>query len=277
MLYVTNIPLSPRPTSFAPISSWHGVLRRSCYNAATLIGDKLRVTFRKTGVYRRTNEQWLDDLRSINGEQAQYSAYEDLGRYVWTCAHKVVSTLSPEKYPAFAGVSDEVLRDYAWDFTQMTLMKIAENNGARLAKFRGEAPFTSWIAKVTNRLIISEIRKKRYVESVFPSSEGNEKLGDNEPIDLKATTDNVIIGHLPDNPETSLEASQAEEERRRAVERCLEALPERERIAIWAQIIEGKTGKEIADQLHVSRNAVYLILMKTREKLHECLQRSGIQ
>lgn len=278
MVLAADISTPPLLARFFPSHPLHDVLVRSCYNAATLIGEKYRVTFRKTGVYRRTNEQWLDDLRGSNGEQAQYSAYDDLGRYVWTCAYKVVSTLSPEKYPAFAGVSDEVLRDYALDFTQMTLEKIAEKNGARLAQFRSEAPFTAWIAKVTNRLILSELRKKRYLmESIFPSVVGDEKLGDNDPIDLKAASANVIIGHLPDNPETRLEARQAAEERRRAVTRCLEALPERERIAIWGQIVENRSGQDIADQLHVSRNAVFQFLRETRKKLRECLQRSGIQ
>lgn len=227
---------------------------------------------RNLGVRQRTNQQWLSDLRGLNGLPAQESAYLDLGRYALTCAHNRLRAKAPG-FSALAELSDETLRDYAMDFAQATLEKIAAHNNAILNQFRNESPFTSWVAKITNHLVLSELRKMQYrLELGLVSVDDDQEHNDNDPMDNAWWAATVNRGRdSTSDPETAMEKGELYE----TLVRCLELLPERVRAAFLAKEVDGRTGQYIAERLQTTPNAVYILLSDARKRLSNCLQGSG--
>jgi len=52
-------------------------------------------------------------------------------------------------------------------------------------------------------------------------------------------------------------------------------LSERQRLAFVAQFIEDRTSGEIAEELNVSRNAVYMLIFEARKKIKRRLLEAG--
>jgi len=68
----------------------------------------------------------------------------------------------------------------------------------------------------------------------------------------------------------SLERQQHEDNRLTALRLCLNELPERSR-SIIESYYGGQTVQELADQRSATRNAIYKLLDRVRETLHDCV------
>lgn len=251
-----------------------GMSPQSGYNGRAFQRNRCRVASGTSSVRQRTNQEWLGDLKGLNGVTAQNAAYQDLGRYAFTCAYNRVQAKA-YTVPSLIGLSDKELRDYAMDFAQITLEKIAAHENALLNQFRNESPFTSWVAKIANNVVLSEFRKAGPQREIRPGRlESDSESGDgtdNDPLDT-SWWDQVSRGQgMADGPEQALQQREVYE----ALVRCLEALPERARTVFLAKEVSGRTGQEIADQLRTTPTAVYTLLTGTRKRLRLCLEESG--
>ncbi len=93
---------------------------------------------------RRTNEQWLRDLRSEGS--AQTSALEDLRAYLLRAL--------PGTLKRYGGMPEDLLEDVVQDSLLRTL--------DQLHRFEGRSRFTTWATTITVRAAMTELRRRRW-------------------------------------------------------------------------------------------------------------------
>lgn len=119
--------------------------------------------------------------------------------------------------------------------------------------------FKAWLFRIANNKCYDLLRKqKRHpepsIEQVTEENESPAFLRDDNPL-----------------PEEQL----ARSEILKAVERCLDDLPEGQRAAVVLCDVEGYEYSEIADILSISLGTVKSRLNRARRKLQDCLRGSG--
>ena len=192
---------------------------------------------------KRTNDEWLSDLRGDNKEQA----IADLR-----------STLKKGLIYALSSRIKTDLEDQVEDFVQDAILRILD----KLDTFRGESKFTTWAQKVAVRVAFTEMRRKRWedisIEDLIP-----EDSGDYTPLVLSDPS-----------PDPELRATQ--ESMLSMIDQILqEELTERQRTAILAIIHGGMPLEEVARRMDTNRNALYKLLHDARKQMRTRMLEKG--
>ncbi len=124
-----------------------------------------------------------------------------------------------------------------------------------LNRFRG-GNFKAWLLRIATNACYDELRryKRRPQSSLDDLTEDNESFA------------------FMRSPEEGPEAQQQRLEMMRAIEQCLEDLPEDQRITAVLRDVEGYDYNEIADITSSSLGTVKSRLSRARSKLRDCLQ-----
>lgn len=125
-----------------------------------------------------------------------------------------------------------------------------------LNRFRGGS-FKSWLLRIVTNRCYDELRrhKRRPQSSIDDLTEENESAP------------------FLRSPEDTPEQYQQRAELAEAIERCLQDLPEDQRVAAVLCDVEGYDYNEIAGILSVSLGTVKSRISRARSKLRECLQK----
>ena len=129
-------------------------------------------------------------------------------------------------------------------------------HGAR-QRYSADARFSTWLYRIATNLALNELRRPRRKarhESTFDS--------DGAPIDLRADEPGV----------------EAVDDARRAgavLEAQLEALPERQRMALWLAAVEGLSYAEVAEALETTEKSVKALVHRARSTLAERMSPAG--
>jgi RNA polymerase sigma-70 factor (ECF subfamily) len=126
-----------------------------------------------------------------------------------------------------------------------------------LNSFRGGS-FKAWILRIATNRCYDELRrhKRRPQSSIEEMTEENESLA------------------FLRSPEDGPEQHRQRVELAVAIERCLDGLPEDQRVATVLCDVEGHDYQEIADIMRVSLGTVKSRLSRARARLRDCLQQS---
>ncbi len=192
---------------------------------------------------KRTNQEWLDDLRG----QDQAQAIEDLRR-----------TLKKGLLYALSSWINNDLEAQVEDFVQDAILRILD----KLDSFRGESHFTTWAQKVAVRVAFTEMRRKRWkdisIEDLLP-----EDSGDFTPLALSDPS--------PDPEKRATQASLL-----KMIEDIMrEDLSERQRTALLAIMHGGMPLEEVARRMDTNRNALYKLLHDARKQMRNRLIERG--
>lgn len=106
---------------------------------------------------------------------------------------------------------------------------------------QGEAQVTTWLYRVTSNLCTDRLRKKRGV-------------------DLDAIPE-------PADDAPGVAAGMMQQSRAAALQAALDALPERQRVAVTLRHLEGRTNPEIAEVLEISVEAVESLTARGKRAL----------
>ena len=205
---------------------------------------------------KRTNEQWLADLRADGPRRA--GAIKALSMRL---ERGVLYYLSRERSDLDDRSQDE-LRRMAQDFVQDALLKILDN----LDTFRGDSQFTTWASKIAARVAISELRRVRYKDYSL------DHLTIDGEIMPRITSLAIAPGQAP-NPEIHTERQDVLGLIEEAIS---EVLTERQRAALIAYALDGVPIEELARQLDTNRNALYKLLHDARLKLKRHMESQGL-
>jgi RNA polymerase sigma-70 factor (ECF subfamily) len=200
----------------------------------------------------RTNEEWLRALRGdgIEREEALKDLRERLllGMRAYLAEDRGYGT----------AVALEDAREIVEDCAQEALLII----GQKINAFRGESRFTTWATTIAIRLLLGELRRRKWKQVSIESSEiGYDFPG--RPVEALQS----------DNPEIALQQDEVWSLLKRIVEKDLTS---RQRFVLIASAFQGMPLDLIADRLGTNRDNVYKILHDARKKLKRCLIKRGL-
>jgi RNA polymerase sigma-70 factor (ECF subfamily) len=158
-----------------------------------------------------------------------------------------------------AALASGLSRDRAEDAVQASLLVFVQ----RAEDYDGRARVCSWIHGILIRKILEERRAAQ-------------RTAREEDIDgiVESRFDEAgSWARPPRGPGDVL----ARGEMRRQLESCLQALPERQRIAFALRDVEGMTTGEVCKILEVSANNLGVLLFRARNGLRECLEAKGFE
>ena len=192
----------------------------------------------------RTNEEWLNDLRGQNQDQA----IEDLRLVL---KRGLIYALSSRIKTDLEAQVD--------DFVQDAILRILD----KMDTFRGESRFTTWAQKVAVRVAFTELRRQRWkdisLEDLIP-----EDSGDFTPL--------VLADPSPDPEKQATQTLLSE-----MIETMLkEDLTERQRTAMLAILQGGMPIEEVARRMDTNRNALYKLLHDARKQMRNRLLEKGL-
>lgn len=197
---------------------------------------------------QRTNEQWLAELRP---EHPQFeTAVTDLRTILANGLTRGLLAQVRTSAPEF--------HTQAEDFAQEATLKVLD----KLNTFAGRSKFTTWAHKIAISVALTELRRKRWQDSSLNSLTESDN-GDYTP------------GFTADEAPTP-ENRTARAEMLTYVQNLIENdLTDRQRTALVASILQGKTTNQIAEMLEMKPNAVYKLLHDARVRLKKSLARDG--
>ena len=144
--------------------------------------------------------------------------------------------------------------DAAADVTQETFITAYQS----LATFRG-GNFKAWLLRVATNRCYDELRRRKR----RPQTSLDQIMDENESFAFLRS------------PNEGPEAHRQRVELALAIERCLKALPEDQRIVTVLGDVEGYDYQEIASITSVSLGTVKSRMSRARSKLRDCLQSIG--
>ena len=185
----------------------------------------------------RTNEQWLEELRS-SSRRASDAALTDL---------RALAAAAVRSAARAARAGESTLED----LTQVALVHVLR----QLGRFEGRSRFTTWVYAVAVRAALSELRRAAYRASSAPlPDEADEPASTTAPPPARAARNEIVaLMH-------------------RVIERDL---TERQRAALLGEL-DGRPRAELAATLGTNPNALAKLLFDARERLLTGLRDAGI-
>lgn len=147
-------------------------------------------------------------------------------------------------------------RETAEDMTQEVFLRVFQ----KIRGFKGKSAFSTWLYRLTVNLCVDHIRKQRAhpVESL-------EELVGNSEMDVDAA---FLVDEMTPEDELVLK------ERRAAVQRIINSLPDKLRAVIILREIEGLSYKELAEALSCSMGRVKSLLHEARIELKRRIEQN---
>lgn len=200
---------------------------------------------------KRTNEQWLSDLRA--GGFRRETALADLrAEILYGLPFALQNWLAPDD-PHFSALTEEV--------AQETLLRVL----AHLDSFEGRSQFTTWAHKIAARAALTELRRRKWREVSLESL----LEGETENTSPRRMARNAAIS----SPERVVEKAELLAHVQRIID---EELTDRQRLAMTAVMLKGMPLEEVARRMGTERNALYKLLHDARLRLKRRLARDGL-
>ena len=197
----------------------------------------------------RDNDMWLRDLRA-SGVQRDVALTDLRALLLRALPQGIAGWLSPEN-PEF--------EPFIEDTAQETLLRAL----AALDTFEGRSQFTTWVYKISLRVALNELRRRRWRDV---SLEG---LMEDEAEDSAS----YQFASFEPGPAAVVERADVLQ---RVQQIAMEELTERQRAAMHAINVQGVPMEVVARRMGTNRNALYKLLHDARRRLKHRLQREGL-
>lgn len=198
----------------------------------------------------KSNEEWLRALKADRIEQDD--ALKDLRETILRAMRAYLA--------ADSGYRSEEVKQIAEDCAQETLLTIRQ----KIDTFKGESRFTTWATSIAIRILLGELRRRRWKHLSIQHSRIGHDLP-NQPIETLQSRD-------PD-PELALQQDEIWQTLTTIIE---EELTARQRYILIASVFQGMPLDLVADRLGTNRDNVYKVLHDARKKLKTCLTKRGL-
>jgi RNA polymerase sigma-70 factor, ECF subfamily len=197
---------------------------------------------------KRTNEQWLSDLRSESTQREE--ALVELGRVILAGLPYALSKWLSADDPRFPPLAEEV--------AQETILRVT----TQLDTFEGRSQFTTWVYTIAVRLALTELRKAKWHEVSLDEMVAG-KEDDDQARDMPDLSPGV---------QSSVEKKEMMAMLFRVMQ---EELTEKQRTALMAVAVKGMPLEEVARRMGTERNTLYKLLHDARLKLKKHLEKEG--
>lgn len=196
----------------------------------------------------RDNANWVSDLKSPGAKREE--ALADLHAQLLLTLPRGLSRWLTPSHPEF----DDLIEDVA----QETLMQVLK----QLHTFEGKGKFTNWVYKISVRLALNELRRRKWRNV---SLDYLEEEPENEGAPFQFPSEDPL-------PETGVQRHEVMAQVQRAIN---EELTARQRAVMMAVVMQGVSMEEVARRLGSNRNAVYKMLHDARRRLKARLEKAG--
>ena len=139
----------------------------------------------------------------------------------------------------------------AEDISQQVFIRVWKSAG----RYKPSAKFTTWMFTITRNLVFNEMRRRQRKPAVS-MDEREEEYNLLAPDEVTQPPDQQVL----------------ENELVKAIDDAIQALPEKQRMAVILRRYEDRSYEEIADVLKLSLSAVKSLLFRARAQLKENLQ-----
>ena len=139
----------------------------------------------------------------------------------------------------------------AEDISQQVFIRVWKSAG----RYKPSAKFTTWMFTITRNLVFNEMRRRQRKPAVS--------------MDEREEEYNLMV---PDEKTAAPDEQVLENELIKAIDAAIQALPEKQRLAVILRRYEDRSYEEIADVLKLSLSAVKSLLFRARTQLKENLQ-----
>ncbi|MEM7336559.1 MAG: RNA polymerase sigma factor [Chloroflexota bacterium] len=198
---------------------------------------------------KRTNEQWLTELQESSPNYEM--AIADLRKILLSGLQRgllgQVNTSAPE------------FESQAEDFVQEALLKILN----KIHTFAGRSQFTTWAHKIAVSVALTELRRKRWQDK---------SLNGIVETDNGEYTPQFMADRKP-SPEKVAERGELV---KRVEYLISNSLTEKQKTALVAATINGRSAAEVAKTMDMKPNAVYKLLHDARLRLKRTLAEEGL-
>jgi RNA polymerase sigma-70 factor (ECF subfamily) len=198
---------------------------------------------------QRSNEEWLEDLRTSDDRQSQ--ALEDLRVLILRgLPYALAGKLDPNS-PEFEALAEEV--------AQETLLRVLDY----LDSFEGRSAFTTWVHKIAVREALGQLRRRRWRDVPLPEME----MSDNPDAAPREMADDG-----PD-PAAMVERNDLMTRINRII---MEELTEKQRQALMMVAMQGMPLEEAAQRMGTNRNSLYKLMHDARLRLKRRMESEGM-
>jgi RNA polymerase sigma-70 factor, ECF subfamily len=195
----------------------------------------------------RSNNEWVKSLTSPTDERAVAELRDIIIRSLKPALHKYI---------------DRELNQFVEDTAQDALLKILD----KVHTFRGESKFTTWAMKIAVREGLSELRRKKWkdisIQDLISASDDNSseintmEFSANDPDPEQLANQNIVLDKV--------------------MEIIEHELSDKQKMAIQALMIHGISVTVVAEQMGISRNALYKLVHDARVKLKKKMAEGGM-
>jgi|SRR5688572_22200487 RNA polymerase sigma-70 factor (ECF subfamily) len=204
----------------------------------------------------RTNEQWLDDLRTNGAVQA--AAIADLR----TLLLRTVLFFFSRNTSDFSGLARDEILQLAEDCAQEAVIAIMNH----LSDFRGDSKFTTWAYKFAINIALMTARRERWKGIAL----------DRLPFSNDGALSEWVIRDK--SPGLAPDQSAIQSEVRKVIREVIEReLTDKQRYVLIMIIFNEVPMDEVVRRLGTNRNAIYKMLHDARRKLKRSLQARGFE
>jgi RNA polymerase sigma-70 factor (ECF subfamily) len=200
----------------------------------------------------KTNEEWLRALKADGIEQED--ALKDLRATILRALRAHLAKNSGYR----SAFNSEEARQIAEDCAQQTLLTVQQ----KIDTFKGESRFTTWAISIAIRILLGELRRRRWKLVSLESSHGSVDLSESPAQSLPCL-----------DPELALQQDQIWNIFAEIIEKELTL---KQRSVLVAVVFEGMPLDLLADSIGTNRDNVYKILHDARKMLKKCLSRRGL-
>jgi RNA polymerase sigma-70 factor, ECF subfamily len=197
----------------------------------------------------RDNDSWLKDLRA-DGVQRD-AALADLHALLLRALPQGISRLLSSENPEFESLVE--------DTAQETLLRVLD----RLDTFEGRSQFTTWVYKISVRVALNELRRRRWRDVSLEVLEEDD-FNDGPPRQFAS---------FEPGPATVVERADILQ---RVQQIMAQELTARQRAAMHAINMQGVPMEVVAQRMGTNRNALYKLLHDARLRLKHRLEREGL-
>jgi RNA polymerase sigma-70 factor (ECF subfamily) len=199
---------------------------------------------------KRTNDQWLADLRSVGDAHEQ--ALTDLREMVLNGLPAALPDGTFDRAQQYAALVEEI--------AQETVLRVVGS----LDTFEGRSQFSTWVYKIAVRLAFTELRRRRWKDISLESLQEPET----------GTRGGEFAGSARDDPERRATRSDFLDRLYRMMK---EELSDRQMLAMRLVAIHQMPLEEAARRLGSKRNALYKLLHDARLRMKHRLEREGLE
>jgi RNA polymerase sigma-70 factor (ECF subfamily) len=200
----------------------------------------------------KTNQEWLRALKGDGIEQED--ALKDLRAAILRAMRSHLAADSGYR----ATFNPEEARQIAEDCAQQTLLTVQQ----KIDTFRGESRFTTWATSIAIRVLLGELRRRKWNHVSLESSHSRRRLSESPAEGLPCR-----------DPELALQQDQIWNILTEIIE---QELTLKQRSILVAIVFEGMPLDLLADSMGTNRDNVYKILHDARKRLKRCLTRRGL-